>query len=140
LLNLQKKVVIFGAGGIVGQHMISQKPDGVNAIFTRRVSDQIYKKFDSTKDDVFEFLDLHKPDTIINLSGQNNVDAVEKTHELYIKDNVEFPLLLSSWSQKNSVHFIQVSTQGVFSGENAPYSTESRPDPVTWYRKAKSFC
>jgi dTDP-4-dehydrorhamnose reductase len=134
-----KKAVVLGASGVVGQHMIKRKPSGIDAVFTRRVSDQLYEKFDAKKDSIAEFLDHHNPDVVINLVGQNNVDAVEKNHEEYICENVELPLLISRWTQKNSRHFIQVSTQGVFSGEDAPYFTYSKPDPITWYRKAEGI-
>lgn len=85
------------------------------------------------------FLDELQPDVIVNLSGQNNVDTVEKNPRQYFNLNVNFPLDLAKWCDKNNRHLIQVSSQGVFSGNNAPYTKNSIPDPITQYGKQKAL-
>jgi dTDP-4-dehydrorhamnose reductase len=136
---IKKKVVVIGAGGIVGQHMMINKPDWADAVFTRRVGKDGWVQLNVGEDDVAAWLDKIKPDVIINLAGQNIVDAVEENPDNYIGVNVDLPLLLARWINKNNRHLIQVSTQGIFSGENPEYSTSSKPHPVTWYGKQKAL-
>ncbi len=95
--------------------------------------------FDIETENVYDYLDDINPDVIVNLAGQNNVDIVENNPSKYFNINVNFPLDLAKWSDRNNKHFIQVSTQGVFSGKNAPYTKVSIPDPITQYGKQKAL-
>ncbi len=132
------KVVIFGAGGVVGQHLIKTTPSSIEVIFTKRNSNNsIWTNFDITTDDVFEFLNNIKPDVIVNLAGENRVDVVESSPEEFLKVNVEFPLKLAQWVDLNNSYLIQCSTQGVFSGDNPKYKPNDIPHPITEYGKQK---
>lgn len=132
-----KKVVIIGAGGIVGQHMLVNKPDWADALFTRRVQDETWTQLNVGSDDITSWLDNNNPDVIVNLAGQNTVDTVEEDPDEYINVNIDLPILLAKWVNKNNKHLIQVSTQGIFSGENAEYNPGSEAHPITWYGKQK---
>lgn len=131
------KVLVLGAGGIVGQEMIFCKPDGIEAIYTTRQGlPPIYTAWDM-QDGVVPFLELHNPEVIVNLAGENRVDVVEKNPRAYEKINVELPIMLSKWCRSSNCRLIHVSTQGVFSGDNPPYGTKSLVDPITEYGKQK---
>lgn len=134
-----KRVVIIGAGGIVGQHMMVNKPDWADAQFTRRNSEDKWVQLNVGSDDIISWLDKNNPDVIVNLAGQNIVDEVEENPEEYVHINVELPITLAKWVYKNNKYLIQVSTQGIFSGENADYTPGSEPHPITWYGKQKSL-
>lgn len=126
------KCLIIGAGGIVGQEMQACVPDSVEAVFTRT------KDFNITSEaSIYQFLDNLKPEAILNLSGQNNVDIVEKDPEQFIFINEIAPEIISNWCWSNNAYMIQGSTQGVFSGDNANYSAEDIPNPITNYGKQK---
>jgi dTDP-4-dehydrorhamnose reductase len=126
------KSLIIGAGGIVGQEMRASVPNGVEAVFTRT------EDFNITSESVItEYLDYLKPDAVLNLSGQNNVDIVEKDPDKYIFINQEAPGIISRWCDDNNAYMIQASTQGVFSGENPRYSYSDIPNPITEYGKQK---
>ena len=134
-----KKVVVIGAGGIVGQHMMVNKPEWADAIFTRREGYLEWSQLNVGEDDIEAWLDANSPDVIINLAGQNVVDAVEQNPDESIHVNVKLPLTLATWVSNNNKKLIQVSTQGIFSGENANYNTNSKPHPITWYGKQKAL-
>ena len=135
----KKKVVVIGAGGIIGQHMMVNKPNWADAQFTRRIGGDQWTQLNVGSDDIISWLDKNKPDVIVNLAGQNIVDSVEENPEEYIHINVELPIILAKWAYRNNKYLIQVSTQGIFSGENAEYTPESEPHPITWYGKQKSL-
>lgn len=134
------KVAVLGAGGVVGQSMILNKPDDIDAVFTRTSElEPLYLALDAN--DIVaatELLDKFKPDVIINLIGENNVDVVQQDPKSYEWINARFPALLSSWCERSGSYLIQVSTQGVFSGEDPPYEPSDKPDPLTSYGKQKA--
>jgi dTDP-4-dehydrorhamnose reductase len=103
-----KKVVVIGAGGIVGQHMMVNKPEWADAIFTRRKGYLEWSQLNVGEDDIEAWLDANSPDVIINLAGQNVVDAVEQNPDESIYVNVKLPLTLATWVSNNNKKLIQV--------------------------------
>jgi dTDP-4-dehydrorhamnose reductase len=129
------KVIVFGAGGIIGQYMRRTIPSEVDASFLRS------SDLDMTNTTaLLAYLDGSQPDVIVNLAGENRVDVVEATPVRYEAINVEAPKVLVRWCDQNNSHLVQVSTQGVFSGNDAPYQSHALVDPVTRYgfQKANS--
>lgn len=113
------KVLVLGAGGVIGQHMMVSEPEGVEAVYTRRVGDGVlYQGFDFTKDSTGELLDEHNPDVIVNLAGEGSVDAVEKAQAESYVVNVVLPSKLAEWCRQTGKHFIQVSSQAVLDQVN----------------------
>jgi dTDP-4-dehydrorhamnose reductase len=119
--------------------MMVNKPEWADAIFTRRKGYLEWSQLNVGEDDIEAWLDANSPDVIINLAGQNVVDAVEQNPDESIYVNVKLPLTLATWVSNNNKKLIQVSTQGIFSGENANYNTNSKPHPITWYGKQKAL-
>lgn len=135
----KETVLVLGAGGIIGQHLVVSRPDWANAIFTRRnASDGPWTSFDADKDDVFDFLEAHRPDVIVNLAGENRVDVVEADPDKYLAANVRLPQQLAAWaSPRDDCYLIQCSSQGIFSGDNPTYAPNDTPHPLTHYGKQK---
>lgn len=144
------KVFVFGASGIIGQHMLLNKPTGVIPYFFRGSKADYsigsstdphgpFLSFNTGSDSVITPLVAERPDVIVNLAGENRVDVVEQNPELSRYVNVLFPASLANLSTHKLVNarLIQVSTQGVFSGENPTYSPNDTPHPVTEYGKQK---
>lgn len=131
------KIAVVGAGGIVGQHMVAQQPKDIEAIYTRASTTSNLE--DHTLLDLYEpasslvTLDRFKPDVIVNLAGENRVDVVEKSPKDYVFLNTHGPDLLAYWCMTNKAHMLQVSTQGVFDGEGAPYAPGDFLGPKTQY-------
>lgn len=86
---------------------------------------------------VRKLLDSVQPSAIINLAGENRVDVVEGHPQATAAINVGLPMHLAEWCDWNGAHLIQVSTQGVFSGDHAPYGPLDTPHPRTEYGAQK---
>ncbi len=132
------RIAVLGAGGIVGQWMMLTKPDNVEAEFIRQHSHPLYLELDlSNKEAVCKYLDSFKPDIVVNLAGQNNVDLVEEDPDAAFPVNVRLPAILSLWCDHNESYLIQISTQAVFSGDDPPYGPDSVCIPVNEYGRQK---
>jgi dTDP-4-dehydrorhamnose reductase len=132
------KVVIFGAGGIIGQTMRLYQPADLEVIYTRRHADLLHRGVDLTIPHEREvFLERVPPDVILNLAGENRTDEVEKYPSRSAEINVAVPERLAQWCDDNGAHYIHVSSQAVFSGDDPPYGPDSRRKPVNKYGEQK---
>lgn len=132
------KVLVIGAGGIVGQEMQKQyaaeQTVGIEAVFTTRVDFDMQDSWG-----IQGFLDQCAPDVIVNLSGENRVDVVEADPDKYDFVNSVAPFAIASWCRSSGAHLIQCSTQAVFSGNDAPYGPYDPTDPITHYGRQKAI-
>ncbi|MBD99588.1 MAG: NAD(P)-dependent oxidoreductase [Verrucomicrobia bacterium] len=142
-----KKILVTGSNGLLGQklvHQLKTNPE-VELIATargkNRISDQSsYKFFDldiTKKGDVEKLITQLKPDVIINTAAMTNVDACEEFREACWELNVDAVQYLVEASEKNNVHFIHLSTDFIFDGEDGPYREEDEPNPLSYYAKSK---
>ena len=133
------KAVILGASGILGQHMRACVPIGVEPLWFRRQADALHMGFDLDRPDVEldALLSRLSPDLVINLAGENRVDVVEKDPEAFHRINVDLPMTLASWCHRSGAHYLHISTNGVFSGNEAPYGPGSPRNPVNRYGRQK---
>lgn len=133
-MNGTQAVVVFGSSGVIGQHMRLCVPGGITPMWMRRETDYVHRGLDLNDfDAVTEFLNSERPQIVINLAGECSTDTVEREPERYRKINVELPRLLAGWCQGDGRHYIHVSSQAVFSGDNPPYSADSPLDPINKY-------
>lgn len=133
------KVLTTGASGIIGQHLMLSEPVDVEGSYIARTSSDPWFKCDLEDDTkLYQALRMLKPDVIINLAGENRVDVVEKDPDKYRNINTFVPIKLAQWCEANGARMLQVSTQGVFSGKNAPYKASDIPDPITKYGSQKA--
>lgn len=134
------KVLVLGAGGIVGQHMLMQEPERHDVVYVRRPAGHLPRPYVGLdlNGRVFEFLDEIKPDVIVNLAGENRVDVVESDPEAGYWVNLVVPMQLAAWCKDREAHLIQVSTQGVFDGTAPRYGPHSDPTPITEYGRQKA--
>ena len=133
------KVAIFGAGGILGQTMRLYQPTGVDVRYYRRTADWLHCGVELTQESERDvLLERFVPDVILNLAGENNPDEVERHPATAGVINRDVPGWLAKWCDENDSHYVHVSTQGVFYGEDAPYGPSSRSlCPVNRYGAQK---
>jgi dTDP-4-dehydrorhamnose reductase len=130
--------LVLGAGGILGAHLRLLRPD---AVYVKKTPAKGFLARDLSLHNVLlETLDLLQPKVILNLAGENRVDCVDNGafDDPVYRINVGLPLWLASWCVDNNCHLVQVSSQGVFSGDHAPYGPWSRPHPITAYGQMKA--
>lgn len=134
------KVAVFGASGIIGQHMMLCVPAGVDPLFFRRKADRLFLGCDVTDEsELLATLNEYKPDIVINLAGESNTDAVEKEAASFRGVNVDAPMRMADWSNKNGALLIQISSQSVFSGDCAPYGSNDGRVPKNRYGLQKGY-
>lgn len=130
------KVVIFGAAGVLGQHLRLCIPPDVEPIWIRKNSgpSTLFRSLDLTDAAALQtFLEAERPDAIINLAGESRPDVVEKDPERYQYINAVVPGVLAAWCYLDQSHYVHVSTQAVFSGQEPPYGPESQCNPANLY-------
>lgn len=146
------KILLFGAEGMLGREILKQLLDEKKKsnIYATVRGNSYKDKLDINKFEVvsnfdandlqltLRILDHIKPDVIINCIGV--VKQLQADDDLFFKINSIFPLLLQHWvnRQRNSF-LINISTDCVFNGNGAPYSTASIPDEIDIYGISKAF-
>jgi dTDP-4-dehydrorhamnose reductase len=106
----------------------------VDAEYYRRSTDLLHTGIDLTATRDYP-LDA---DVIVNLAGENRPDVVEKDPAQYREINVNVPERIAAWCDQYGKHYVHISTQGIFSGDNPPYGPDSRVEPINEYGKQKA--
>lgn len=142
-----RKVLVTGSNGLLGQKLVYKLKDrsDVELIATargeNRLLDQRGYQFLSMdicdKQNVDEVIDHVKPDHIIHTAAMTQVDACELDHEACDKANVEAVQYMVDAAERNNSHFIHISTDFIFNGEDGPYDEKGIPDPLSYYGNAK---
>lgn len=118
-LGARVKVLVLGAGGIIGQHMMLSRPEGIEAIYFRRHADPLCAGLDLTDSAAREAaLAAHSPDVVVNLAGESSPDVVEQHPEAYRAINVAVPSALAIWCDAHEAHYLHVSSQIVLDPVN----------------------
>tara|TARA_B100000965_G_scaffold406171_1_gene443667 strand:+ start:2117 stop:3034 length:918 start_codon:yes stop_codon:yes gene_type:complete len=142
-----KRILVTGSNGLLGQklvHKLRQRED-IQLIATSRGENRvkvtegyIYESLDiSNQEEVDSVVSKYKPNAIINTAAMTNVDACEEKKEECWDLNVNAVKYLVEASEKWNVHFIHLSTDFVFDGEDGPYREEDSPNPLSYYGKSK---
>ena len=130
-----KNILITGAYGQLGSACSDVLGHRFNIIKTGARPINNKSKLDvSSKESVKNFLDQHTPDIILNLAAMTDVDGCERNPELAKQINYQGVVNLCDGFNG---HFIQLSTDYVFNGQNGPYLEEDPVDPISIYGKSK---
>jgi dTDP-4-dehydrorhamnose reductase len=149
-----KKILITGSNGLLGQKLVYRLKErkDVDLIATSKGENRIlskdgytYVSLDITsKEEVEETISKFLPDVIINTAAMTNVDACETQPELCRKLNVEAVNYLLEAVKNQELnnpnyicHFIHLSTDFIFDGENGPYDENAIPAPLSIYGQSK---
>lgn len=124
-------ILVLGAGGIIGQHIEKAHP-GFSFVRSRQEANL------DDRDGVRRFLDIQRPTSIVNLAGENRVDVVEGCPQATAAINCGLPMWAAEWCDENDSFLVQVSSQGIFSGDHAPYRATDLPHPRTEYGAQKA--
>ncbi len=142
-----KKILITGANGLLGQKLIDlylTKPN--KTLIATALGDCryphsnnfIYASLDITKQaEVEEVINRFQPDCVINTAAMTNVDACETEKEACDALNVDAVKYLAEACKKANAHFIHISTDFIFDGKNGPYSEEDEALPLSYYGWSK---
>ena len=148
------KYLITGSNGLLGQKLVYNllNRKGNSVIATSKGENRLvqkqgyaYEDLDITQYDmVYATLKKYLPDVIINSAAMTNVDACETQHEICdainihaVKHFIDAIKKIQETNASYQPHFIHLSTDFVFDGENGPYKEDDQPRPLSYYAKSK---
>ena len=141
------KILITGSNGLLGQKLLQKLriDNNVELIATsvgeNRVSEKngyTYFSLDVTDEKaVSKIITEQKPSIVINTAAMTNVDLCEDEKQACDALNVDAVRYLADACEKEAAHFIQISTDFIFDGEDGPYSEEDKPNPLSYYGLSK---
>lgn len=141
------KILITGSNGLLGQKLVSalRNDAEVQLLATSRGADRTpeplgerYAAMDITSPtEVDAVFAAARPDVVIHTAAMTNVDACELDPETCQLQNVTATGHLVQAAKWHSSHFIHLSTDFIFDGENGPYREEDEPAPLSIYGQSK---
>ncbi|MBL7952825.1 MAG: SDR family oxidoreductase [Flavobacteriales bacterium] len=141
------RILITGSNGLLGQKLVTalRNDQGVDLLATSRGSDRTpdplgshYRSMDITvAADVNAVFDAFDPEVVIHTAAMTNVDACELDPVECKLQNVTATANLVKASEKHGSHFIHLSTDFIFDGENGPYREEDGAAPLSIYGHSK---
>lgn len=131
---MKEKILLTGSGGLVGLCLISIlkahqiKFDAPN----RQVLDLLNIRA------IKEYLNNNKPNVIIHLAAETNVDLCEIQRSHAILANYESTKVIADYCKEYNCRLIYISTSGALAGNNVSQSSEiDIPNPVNFYSLTK---
>lgn len=143
---MRKTILVTGSNGLLGQKIIDQLKSraDIELIATskgenrRLTQDFTYVSLDITSSEQVEkVMKEYTPSVVINTAAMTNVDACEDNQESCWDINVNAVQYLLESCSNYSTHFIHLSTDFVFDGEDGPYVETDLPNPLSYYAKSK---
>lgn len=141
-------ILVTGANGLLGQKLVFllSETEAVTLHATSRGPSRIenapanytYHSLDLTDaEGVAQLMDKVKPDCVIHTASLTLVDNCElEQDKCYLHNVTVVEYLLDACKPHNS-HFIYLSTDFIFSGEEAHYKEDDSPAPVNYYGECK---
>jgi dTDP-4-dehydrorhamnose reductase len=146
LLKVKKfmKILVLGASGMLG-HIVSYyfKKKNKNIIPCSRsktninfIDKLLIKIPNYNKTEISNLINNHRPCIIINCVGATDI---KKDQQFFESINADLPKILQNLinSKNDGSQLIQISTNGVFSGNRGNYTESDLPNPTDAYSKSK---
>jgi dTDP-4-dehydrorhamnose reductase len=89
------------------------------------------------RENVDEVIDEVKPHHIIHTAAMTQVDDCELNHAACDRANVDAVQYMVDAAERNNCHFVHISTDFIFNGQEGPYDEEGIADPLSYYGNAK---
>lgn len=144
--TMTKKIFITGANGLLGQKLVDQLVEAgeFQVIASGKGPCRLPGDgFDYVSVDITNEAEVGKciletaPDIIIHGAAMTNVDQCELNRQACDDVNVNSTSYLIKAAEKVKAHFIFVSTDFIFSGEEGPLDEKAIPGPVNYYGESK---
>ena len=141
------KILITGSNGLLGQKLLHKLrgDNNVELIATSKGTNRVSEKnnytyFDldiTNENSVAKLISEKKPNVVINTAAMTNVDLCEDNKAECDALNVNAVQYLADACQQIDAHFIHISTDFIFDGEDGPYKEEDKPNPLSYYGLSK---
>lgn len=128
-----KKILVTGANGQIGRHLVKQLTGKVTLLATNKQTLDI-----TNCQAVFATVQKFQPHIIINAAAYTQVDKAETEPEQAIAVNVNGAKHLAQAAQSIDAALLHISTDYVFDGtKQTPYTETDTPNPINVYGKSK---
>lgn len=144
---MQKRILLTGSNGLLGQKIIHILQDRVNTslLATSRGVNRhpvregyTYKELDICDHGrVAKAFEEFKPTHVIHTAAVTQVDLCETEHEMCDSINVDAVDNLAKLSKAHGARLIHISTDFVFDGSSGPYKESDSPAPLSYYGNSK---
>ena len=141
------KILITGSNGLLGQKLLHKLrvDNTVDFIATSKGYNRVSNKYGYTyislditnKKEVEQVISTQNPDVVINTAAMTNVDLCEEKKKECDSLNIDAVGYLADVCRRIDAHFIQISTDFIFDGEDGPYTEEDVPNPLSYYGLSK---
>ena len=144
------RILVTGANGLLGQMVVRlcAGREGVTLLATAKGEERIgaplkannvdYRTLDITsKQDWEKALDDFCPDSVLHAAAMTQVDDCEAQPELCHTLNVDAVDRGATACEARGVHFVLLSTDFVFDGQEGPYDETAVPAPLSVYGRSK---
>lgn len=134
MFDNHERIWVAGAQGQVGSAFVSLlNQSEVELLPTDREDVDI-----TNADSVRMFMDMNRPEIIINCVGMTDILACQENREDAFRVNALGARNLSVAARSYSARMVQMSTDDVFNGKSAvPYDEFDTPSPISIYGKSK---
>lgn len=135
------KILVTGANGLVGQHLVHCLSTSHQVIATGRGPGRLsltkgveYVDMDFTNDaHVQAVFSREKPELVIHSGAMTQIDECQQNQDACFLSNVQGTAQLLLAAEEFSKKFIFLSTDFVFDGEKGNYKEDDHLNPVNWY-------
>lgn len=140
---MSPRVLLLGASGLLGGHLLRRIPESFATVAASgrrggagadpRVQ-WLPAPFDAADLAAIDpLLDAAAADVVINATGAAPRSPAAELAQV----NARFPRALAAAAAARGSRVVQISTDGVFSGNRGEYSEADRPDPIDDYGRSK---
>ena len=127
------KVLITGAGGLLGEALAARPPEQWEAVALTREELDI-----SSAGTVRKVIERHRPGLVINTAAFTDVDGAETRPDAARAANTNGPRNLAEETRRQGSILLSLSTDYVFDGaKGEPYDENDTPAPLSIYGKTK---
>lgn len=128
------KILVTGAGGLVGRAMVKVCTDAGDEIVGLNHADLDV----ADEQRVNAVIERERPELVVNCAAWTDVDGCELDPQRAQEANVLGPELLASACRNINAQFITISTDYVFDGQkNGFYTQRDQPNPQGVYARSK---
>ena len=138
------KVLVTGANGLLGQHLVKQlQESGFAVVATGRGPSRLpftevetyrYIEADLTNGQAMnDLMYRERPAIVVHAGAMTQVDDCEQQQDACFEANVQSTAQLLVAAEEYAEFFIFVSTDFVFNGENGNYAEGDPLTPLSWY-------
>jgi dTDP-4-dehydrorhamnose reductase len=133
-------MLITGASGLLGTKLVKlarEFYEVVPSTYTHRFFPDSIGMNVTNAAEVFRAISNYKPEVVVHIAAQTNVDKCESHREEAWKVNAEGTKNVAEACAKVNAKLVYISTDYVFNGEKGLYVEEDPPNPINYYGLTK---